>query len=92
MKTSCLHPLIRMHIARCGGHRPEKKIHVEEIDGDVRNMRVSITAEEPTYKEQEKGKPKMETQSWRISTPCVSIGRRRNVREHLVCAGLCAGR
>ena len=35
-------PLIRTHLSRRGGHRPEKKINAGDIDGHVRSLRLSI--------------------------------------------------
>ena len=49
-----------MHLARRGWRRSEKKIHVDDVDGLVRNLSASITAAELTYKEKEKGEPEWE--------------------------------
>ena len=54
MKVNGPHPLIRMHLARRGGHRSVKKIQVKDIDGHVQNLRSLITAEELKYKDKDK--------------------------------------
>ena len=58
MKVTGVHPLIRTHLARRGGHRSEKKIQVEDIDGHVQNLRSSLTEEEWKYKDKDKDKGK----------------------------------
>ena len=47
IKVKGLRPLIRMHMARRGGHRSEKRIPAKYIDGHVRSLRLGITAEDP---------------------------------------------
>ena len=50
MKLVGVHPLIKMHLARRGGHKSEKKIQVGDVDGHVQNLRSLLTAEELKYK------------------------------------------
>ena len=58
MKLTGLHPLIKMHLARRGGHRSEKRIPVKDIDGHVQNLRSLLTEEELKYKDKDKDKGK----------------------------------
>ena len=53
-----MQPLIKMHLARRGEHRSEKKMQVKDIDGHLQNLRSSLTAEELKYKDKDKGTAK----------------------------------
>ena len=50
VKTKGLRPLIRMHLARRGGHRAEKKIPTKDIDGHVQNLRVGLSEEDLKFR------------------------------------------
>ena len=56
IKTKGLHPLIRMHLARRGGHRAEKKIQIKDIDGHVQSLRDQLTEEDLEYQRSPKSK------------------------------------
>ena len=56
IKTKGLHNLIRMHLARRGGHKAEKKIPVKDIDGTVQNLRSQLTEEDMKYQRRPKAK------------------------------------
>ena len=50
IKAKGLRPLIRMHMARRGGLRSEKKIPVKDIDGHVQNLRLGLNEEDLKYR------------------------------------------
>ena len=57
IKTKGLHPLIRMNLARRGGHRAEKKIQIRDIDGHVQSLRAQLAEEDSEYQRRPKAKP-----------------------------------
>ena len=48
-KTRGLHPLIRMHLARRGGHKSEKKILPADVDGVVQGLRAALAEQDKQY-------------------------------------------
>ena len=56
IKTKGLRNLIRMHLARRGGHKAGKKIPVKDIDGHVQSLRAQVTEEDLKYQRRPKAK------------------------------------
>ena len=49
IKTRGLHPLIRMHLARRGGHKSEKKILPADVDGVAVSLRAALAEQDKQY-------------------------------------------
>ena len=49
IKTRGLHLLIRMHLARRGGRKSEKRILPADVDGHVQNLRLQLTQQDAQH-------------------------------------------